>query len=224
MIRKRAHFAARAYRRLPKTRGALVALLLLASFGCSGSSRESKIQEERVEPVERIDMSEQTETAIIAGGCFWGMEDLLRKIDGVVETEVGYCGGENRNATYKNHPGHAEAVRIVLDPAKITFEDLLVNWFFRMHDPTTLDRQGNDRGSSYRSTIFYFDDAQKQVAEAAIRKVDAAGRWPGPIVTTVEAVRHWSPGEGYHQDYLIKNPGGYTCHWLRDWERIPTGE
>ena len=163
----------------------------------------------------------ESQTVILAGGCFWGLEDLLRKIDGVLDTDVGYCGGENANATYEFHPGHAEAVRLVFDPARISLDELLVNWFFRMHDPTTVDRQGNDRGSSYRSTIFYFDEAQMAAAERAIRIVDAAARWPGPIVTTVEPVRNWSPGEGYHQDYLIKNPGGYTCHFLREWTPIP---
>ena len=166
---------------------------------------------------------ESTETAIIAGGCFWGMEELLRGIEGVLDTDVGYCGGENKNATYENHPGHAEAVQIVFDPTKISFENLLVNWFFRMHDPTTLSRQGNDRGSSYRSTIFTFNEEQEQVAERAIRRIDEAKRWPGPIVTTVEPVRNWTPAEGYHQYYLEKNPGGYTCHWLREWTPIPTG-
>ncbi len=163
------------------------------------------------------------ESAILAGGCFWGMEDLIRKIDGVIETEVGYCGGENADATYRNHPGHAEAVRVVFDPEKISFEHLLVNWFFRMHDPTTRDRQGNDVGASYRSTIFYVDEDQKQIAEEAIRSVEAARRWPRPIVTTVEPVRNWSRAEPEHQDYLVRSPGGYTCHFLRNWEEIPTG-
>jgi len=159
------------------------------------------------------------EIAIIAGGCFWGMEELLREIDGVTATEVGYCGGENANATYKNHPGHAEVVKITFDRRKITFKQLLVDWFFRMHNPTTLNRQGNDRGSSYRSTIFYFDDEQKRVAEEAIKEVEASGKWSDPIVTTVEKVHNWSSAEEYHQDYLQKNPGGYTCHWLRDWDK-----
>ncbi|MEQ8768655.1 MAG: peptide-methionine (S)-S-oxide reductase MsrA [Planctomycetota bacterium] len=164
-----------------------------------------------------------TETAILAGGCFWGMEELIRKIDGVIETDVGYCGGENESATYRNHPGHAEAVRVVFDPRKISFEHLLLNWFFRMHDPTTLNRQGNDRGESYRSTIFYFDEEQKRIAEESIRTVEAADRWPGQIVTTVEPVKNWSRAETEHQDYLVRNPGGYTCHFLRDWKEIPTG-
>ena len=169
-------------------------------------------------------MTNQTETAILAGGCFWGMEDLLRKIDGVVDTEVGYCGGENENATYRNHPGHAEAVRIVYDPTKITFEELLTDWFFRMHDPTTKDRQGNDRGSSYRSTIFTFDEEQARIAREAIAEVNASSKWSDPIVTTIEPVKNWSTGEEFHQDYLEKNPGGYTCHYLRPWEEGVTNQ
>ncbi|MEZ6187603.1 MAG: bifunctional methionine sulfoxide reductase B/A protein [Planctomycetota bacterium] len=160
----------------------------------------------------------KTETAVIAGGCFWGMEALLREIDGVIDTEVGYCGGENEGATYRNHPGHAEAVKVTFDPTKLSFKTLLVDWFFRMHDPTTLNRQGNDLGTSYRSTIFYYDDVQKRTAEEAIKEVDAAGKWDGPIVTTVEPVSKWTDAEDYHQDYLEKNPNGYTCHWLRPWD------
>lgn len=159
----------------------------------------------------------KTEVLIIAGGCFWGMEELLGKIDGVTDTEVGYCGGENAKATYGHHPGHAEAVRVVFDPSKISFSKLLTDWFFRMHDPTTVDRQGNDLGSSYRSTIFYADEKQKEVARKAIEEVNTAGRWKNPIITTVEPVKNWSTAEAYHQDYLRKNPGGYTCHWLRPW-------
>lgn len=160
----------------------------------------------------------KTETAVIAGGCFWGMEDLLREIDGVIDTEVGYCGGENENATYKNHPGHAEAVKVVFNPEKISFKELLVDWFFRMHNPTTVNRQGNDVGTSYRSTIFYYNDEQKEIAEEAIKEVEASGKWDDPIVTTVEPVSKWSDAEDYHQDYLEKNPNGYTCHWLRPWD------
>jgi methionine-S-sulfoxide reductase len=146
------------------------------------------------------------------------MEDLLREIDGVLDTEVGYCGGTNADATYENHPGHAEAVQLTFDPSRITFRELLVDWFFRMHDPTTLNRQGNDIGTSYRSTIFYYDDEQKRVAEEAIAAVEASGKWADPIVTTVEPVKNWSVAEGYHQDYLEKKPNGYTCHFLRPWE------
>jgi peptide methionine sulfoxide reductase msrA/msrB len=159
--------------------------------------------------------AKKTESAIIAGGCFWGMEELLRQIDGVISTEVGYCGGQNQNATYENHPGHAEAVKVVFDPEKISFKKLLTDWFFRMHDPTTLNRQGNDRGTSYRSTIFYADEEQKKVAQEAIKEAQASGRWKNPIVTTVEPVKNWTLAEDYHQDYLVKHPGGYTCHFLR---------
>jgi peptide methionine sulfoxide reductase msrA/msrB len=166
-------------------------------------------------PLKPTAASGKTETVIIAGGCFWGMEELLKKIDGVSDTEVGYCGGENANATYRHHPGHAEAIRVVFDPGKIAFKKLLTDWFFRMHDPTTLDRQGNDRGSSYRSTIFFADERQKEVAREAIAEVNKSGRWKDPIVTTIEPIKNWSDAEDYHQDYLKKNPGGYTCHWLR---------
>jgi peptide methionine sulfoxide reductase msrA/msrB len=157
------------------------------------------------------------EVAILAGGCFWGMEELIRKLDGVTLTDVGYCGGENANATYRNHPGHAEAVRIEFDPSKLTFKKLLTDFFFRYHNPTTVNRQGNDKGSSYRSTIFFFDDAQKRAAEEAIKEIDASGKWADPVVTTVEPVKHWSLAEPEHQDYLQNNPGGYTCHWERPW-------
>jgi methionine-S-sulfoxide reductase len=182
-----------------------LAELLLAAFltmNCFGAEKSES-------------QSAKTETVILAGGCFWGMEELLRKIDGVVLTEVGYCGGSNTNATYQNHPGHAEAVRVVFDPQKISFKKLLTDWFFRMHDPTTLNRQGNDRGTSYRSAIFYANDEQKQTATAAIKEAQASGRWKNPIVTTIEPIKNWSPAEDYHQKYLVKNPGGYTCHWLR---------
>lgn len=161
-----------------------------------------------------------TETAILAGGCFWGMQDILREIDGVVATRVGYCGGTLPNAGYQDvkrgDTGHAEAVKVVFDPAKLSFRSLLEDWFFRMHDPTTLNRQGNDTGDNYRSAIFYLDERQKTEAQAAIRAVDASGRWPRPLVTSVEPARHWSEAEAYHQDYLRKHPGGYTCHWLRN--------
>ena len=164
----------------------------------------------------------ETETAILAGGCFWGMQEILRELDGVIATRVGYCGGTLPNATYRavkqGDTGHAEAIMVVFDPARLSFRSLLEDWFFRMHDPTTANRQGNDIGDSYRSTIFYANDEQKAEAEAAIKAVEAAGRWPRPIVTTVEPVRNWSDAEDYHQDYLRKNPGGYTCHWLREWD------
>ncbi len=155
------------------------------------------------------------EVATLAGGCFWGMEDLLRKQPGVLATEVGYTGGSVANATYEHHEGHAEAVQIRFDPTKTTFEALL-RFFFKMHDPTTLNRQGNDLGSSYRSAIFYHSDAQRRAAETVKAEVDASGKWPRPIVTEITAAGPWWKAEEYHQDYLIKHPGGYTCHYVRD--------
>jgi peptide methionine sulfoxide reductase msrA/msrB len=153
--------------------------------------------------------------ATLAGGCFWGMEDLLRKQPGVIATEVGYTGGSVPNATYRNHEGHAEAVRIEFDPTKTSYAALL-RFFFRMHDPTTLNRQGNDIGTSYRSAIFYHDEEQKRIAEQVKAEVDASGKWKRPIVTEVVPAGPWWRAEEYHQDYLVKNPGGYTCHWVRD--------
>lgn len=173
-------------------------------------------------PIKKSPASAKQESAILAGGCFWGMEDILRKVEGVIDTEVGYCGGENANATYENHPGHAEALRVVFDPSKISFEKLLTEWFFRIHDPTTLNRQGNDIGSSYRSAIFYRNDEQKKAAHAAIAEVQKSGRWSRPIVTTVEPVKNWSDAEAAHQDYLKRNPNGYTCHWVRPWSEKKT--
>jgi peptide methionine sulfoxide reductase msrA/msrB len=159
------------------------------------------------------------ESAILAGGCFWGMEDILREIPGVIDTEVGYTGGKVANPRYETlkggKSGHVEAVRVVFDPAKISYEELL-GWFFRMHDPTTVDRQGNDVGSQYRSAIFYADAKQKATAEAVKRKVDLSGKWKKPLVTEIVAATEFYPAEDYHQDYLEKNPGGYTCHYLRD--------
>jgi peptide methionine sulfoxide reductase msrA/msrB len=155
------------------------------------------------------------ELATLAGGCFWGMEDLLRKQPGVLGTEVGYTGGALPKATYEHHEGHAEAVQIRFDPSKTTYEALL-RFFFRMHDPTTLNRQGNDTGSSYRSAIFFHSEAQRQAAEKVKAEVEASGKWKRPLVTEVTAAGPWWRAEDYHQDYLIKHPGGYTCHWVRD--------
>ena len=155
------------------------------------------------------------ETATLAGGCFWGMEDLLRSQPGVLDIEVGYTGGTVANATYERHDGHAEAVQIRFDPTKTTFEALL-RFFFRMHDPTTLNRQGNDLGTSYRSAIFFHSEAQRATAQRVKAEVDAGGKWKRPIVTEITAAGPWWRAEDYHQDYLIKHPGGYTCHFLRD--------
>ena len=162
-------------------------------------------------------VSYQPETAVLAGGCFWGMEDLLRKKDGVLSTRVGYTGGTNEYPTYRNHPGHAEAVEIVFDPTRITFRELL-EFFFQVHDPTTLNRQGNDVGTSYRSAIFYQNENQRDVAKDTIKDVEASGLWPGPVVTEVTAASTFWEAEPEHQDYLIKHPNGYTCHFVRpDW-------
>jgi peptide methionine sulfoxide reductase msrA/msrB len=159
------------------------------------------------------------EVALLAGGCFWGMEEILREIPGVIETVVGYTGGNTANATYEEvktgRTGHAESVRIVFDPTKLSYEELL-GWFFRMHDPTTPNRQGNDTGTQYRSAIFYLDDEQKRVAEQVKARVDASGKWKRPIVTEIVPAGQFWPAEDYHQNYLQKHPGGYTCHYIRD--------
>lgn len=149
--------------------------------------------------------------AVFAGGCFWGLEELLREIPGVLATEVGYTGGENDAPTYENHPGHAEAVEITYDPEKVSYRELL-DYFFRYHNPTTLNQQGNDVGTSYRSAIFYASPEEKAEAEDFIARVNASGRWKDRVVTTLEPLTAFYPAEGYHQDYLKKNPGGYTCH------------
>ena len=152
--------------------------------------------------------------ATLAGGCFWGVEELIRKMPGVVATEVGYTGGTVKHATYENHEGHAEAVQITYDPAKISYAEIL-EFFFKLHDPTTINRQGNDIGTSYRSAIFYHDDEQRRVAEQVKAKVDKSGAWKHPVVTEIVPAKEWWTAEAYHQDYLQKNPGGYTCHYVR---------
>ena len=160
------------------------------------------------------------ERAVLAGGCFWGMQDLIRKLPGVVSTRVGYSGGEVPNATYRNHGNHAEAIEIVFDPATITFRDLL-EFFFQIHDPTTPNRQGNDRGSSYRSVIFYTDERQKAVVTDTIADVDASGLWPGKVVTEVVPVGPFWEAEPEHQDYLERIPNSYTCHFIRPNWKLP---
>jgi peptide-methionine (S)-S-oxide reductase len=166
-------------------------------------------------------MSETTERAILAGGCFWGMQDLIRKRDGVVSTRVGYTGGDVPDATYRNHGTHAEAIEIVFDPSVVTYRDLL-ELFFQIHDPTTKDRQGNDIGTSYRSGIYYLDDDQKQVATDTIADVDDSGLWPGPVVTEVAAAGPFWEAEPEHQDYLERYPNGYTCHFPRPNWKLPS--
>lgn len=157
------------------------------------------------------------ERAVLAGGCFWGMQDLIRRLPGVVSTRVGYSGGDVANATYRNHGDHAEAIEIMFDPDLITYRRLL-EFFFQIHDPSTANRQGNDIGRSYRSAIYYVDEAQKQVALDTIADVDASGIWPGRVVTEVEPVGDFWEAEPEHQDYLERFPNGYTCHFPRpDW-------
>ncbi len=165
-------------------------------------------------------MTKTNEKAILAGGCFWGMQDLIRKQAGVIATRVGYSGGDVPNATYRNHGTHAEAIEIIFDPEQTSFRRLL-EFFFQIHDPTTLNRQGNDRGMSYRSAIFYTSDEQRQVAEDTIKDVDASGLWPGKVVTEVAAAGDFWEAEPEHQDYLLRYPGGYTCHFVRPGWQLP---
>jgi len=185
--------------------------------------------------VPRADMAEQgygayliqieagasnTERAVLAGGCFWGMQDLIRKLPGVVSTRVGYSGGEVQNATYRNHGNHAEAIEIVFDPARTSFRALL-EFFFQIHDPTTANRQGNDQGASYRSAIFYTSEMQKTVAEDTIDDVVASGLWPGKVVTELSPIGDFWEAEPEHQDYLERRPNGYTCHFVRPNWKLP---
>jgi peptide-methionine (S)-S-oxide reductase len=161
-----------------------------------------------------------TERAILAGGCFWGVQDLLRKYPGVISTRVGYSGGDVKNATYRNHGSHAEAVEILFDPEKITYRALL-EFFFQIHDPSALNRQGNDRGTSYRSAIYYTNDEQKRVALDTIADVNASGIWPGKATTEVAPAGDFWEAEPEHQDYLVHYPNGYTCHWVRPNWKLP---
>jgi peptide-methionine (S)-S-oxide reductase len=162
-------------------------------------------------------MTTSTQTALLAGGCFWGMQDLIRKMPGVVSTRVGYSGGDVDHATYRNHGSHAEAIEIVFDPAVLSYRKIL-EFFFQIHDPSTPNRQGNDIGTSYRSAIFYTDEAQKAVAEDTIADVNASGLWPGKVVTELAPAGPFWEAEPEHQDYLERIPNGYTCHYVRpDW-------
>ncbi len=165
-------------------------------------------------------MTETVEKAILAGGCFWGVEELIRRQPGVISTRVGYSGGDVANATYRNHGNHAEAVEITFDPTQTSYRDLL-EFFFQIHDPTTVDRQGNDLGASYRSAIFYTSDEQKRVAEDTIADVEASGLWPGHVVTEVSPAGPFWEAEPEHQDYLQKYPNGYTCHFVRPNWKLP---
>jgi peptide-methionine (S)-S-oxide reductase len=160
------------------------------------------------------------ERAVLAGGCFWGMQELIRSRPGVVSTRVGYTGGNVANATYRNHAGHAEAIEIKFDPERTSFREVL-EFFFQIHDPSTVNRQGNDRGTSYRSAIFYTSEEQKAVALDTIADVDASGLWPGPVVTEVTPASEFWVAEPEHQDYLQRIPHGYTCHFVRPGWRLP---
>jgi len=162
----------------------------------------------------------KTERAVLAGGCFWGMQDLIRKKPGVISTRVGYSGGDVKNATYRNHGTHAEAIEINFDPDRISYRELL-EFFFQIHDPTTRNRQGNDLGTSYRSAIFYTSPEQEKIAEDTIDDVNASGLWPGKVVTEVSPVGDFWEAEPEHQDYLEKYPNGYTCHFPRPNWRLP---
>jgi len=188
----------------------LLALTSLAAFASSSSTKKiGKDLKKMTHP----------ETALLAGGCFWEVEDILRKIPGILETDVGYTGGLTENPRYEHvktgKTGHAEAVRIVFDPTKITYREIL-GIYFRLHNPTTLNQQGNDRGTQYRSSIFFLSEEQKKTAEAVKAEVDRSGKWKAPVVTEIVSASRFYPAEDYHQDYLVKNPGGYTCHFLRD--------
>jgi methionine-S-sulfoxide reductase len=164
--------------------------------------------------------TQQTEIAVLAAGCFWGVEEILRAVPGVIDTDVGYTGGFVENPTYEDthdsKSGHAEAIRVMFDPTVLSYEELLEQWFFKLHDPTTLNRQGNDIGTQYRSAIFPQTPEQKSVAERVKARVDASGKWKRPITTSIEPASTWYSAESYHQDYLRKHPGGYSCHFMRE--------
>jgi peptide methionine sulfoxide reductase msrA/msrB len=201
---------------------AALALLVACTPGPSGEASGSAPA--TAASAAQLPPSGKTETAVLAGGCFWGMEEILRGIPGVLETEVGYAGGNTRSPTYddvsEGDTGHAESVRIVFDPMRLSYAELLEKWFFRMHDPTTRDRQGNDVGSQYRSAIFVASPEQRRVAELVKAKVQQSGVWKSPVVTEIVDAGPFTAAEGYHQDYLRKNPGGYTCHYLRKFDDL----
>jgi len=185
-------------------------LLLAAALLFSGAEKKRN---------KKMQTKPKMETAILAGGCFWGMEEILRALPGITETAVGYTGGKTDNPKYDEvktgATGHAESIKIKFDPAKISYGAIL-DMFFRMHDPTTRGRQGNDVGAQYRSAIFYRGEAQKKEAEAAVKRAQASGRWKKPVTTEIVPAAKFWPAEDYHQDYLKKHPGGYTCHYVRD--------
>jgi methionine-S-sulfoxide reductase len=189
-------------------------MVLLMAFAAWAGSTSRARKDKKVDTVKT-----KFETATLAGGCFWGVEDLLRKLPGVVKIEVGYTGGEAADPNYEivhtGTSGHAEAVQMTFDASKISYEEIL-NYFFRLHDPTTRNRQGNDVGTQYRSAIFYHSPEQKEIAEKVKTRVDKSGKWKNPIVTQIVPFKKFYRAEEYHQDYLVKHPDGYTCHFLRD--------
>ena len=186
-------------------------VLLVSSVVCANQTGQSALS---TKSAAKPESKMKTEKAILAGGCFWGMEDLFRKQPGVISTRVGYSGGDVKNATYRNHGTHAESIEVTFDPERTDFRQML-EFFFQIHDPTTKNRQGNDRGTSYRSAIFYTDEQQKQIALETIDDVNASGLWPGKVVTEVAPAGDFWEAEPEHQDYLVRNPGGYTCHFPR---------
>jgi len=189
--------------------------------GCSRTEAPKAVlaPERPAQPAARATPAGTEQVALLAGGCFWGMEELLRKLPGVLETSVGYTGGELKGPGYEDvktgRTGHAESVRIVFDPSQLSYERLLA-YYFTIHDPTTMNRQGNDVGTQYRSAIFVLDAEQRSVAEKMIARVASSGAWKAPVTTEVAEALEFYPAESYHQDYLQKNPGGYTCHYPRD--------
>lgn len=199
----------------------------LSLFGVAAPKAQASAADNsctRPGPGEQAGCTPTLETAILAGGCFWGMQDIIRKIPGVISTDVGYTGGR-AGVTYEDMhhdtTGNAEAVRVVFDPKRLSYESLLEDWFFRMHDPTTAERQGNDVGPQYRSVIFATSLEQREAAERVKKRVDASHKWPRPLVTQITEASAFTRAEEYHQDYLEKNPGGYTCHYLRDFPKLP---
>jgi peptide methionine sulfoxide reductase msrA/msrB len=194
-----------------------LSVFAVLSFGCEpATSAPPQVSKPAIDP------KGPREVAILAGGCFWGMEKVMRQAPGVVSIEVGYAGGKSTQISYEDvsngDTGHAESVRIVFDPHQISYADLLTHWYFRGHDPTTLDRQNNDVGTQYRSEIFATTDDQRKIAESVKARVDKTGKWKRPIVTRIEPATTWVRAEDYHQDYLIKHPNGYDDHWLRDFD------
>jgi peptide methionine sulfoxide reductase msrA/msrB len=204
------------------TRVASLLLSTLSVMAVLGLGCESAPSAPPMAAKPAIDPNGPREVAILAGGCFWGMEKVMREAPGVVSIEVGYAGGKSTKVSYEEvssgDTGYAESVRVVFDPHQISYEDLLAHWYFRGHDPTTLDRQNNDVGTQYRSEIFATSEAQRKTAEAVKARVEKSGKWKRPIVTRIEPATTWVRAEEYHQDYLIKHPNGYNDHWLRDFD------